>query len=159
MKKVVLFAGLIALASASAIAQSPINFNAKGLVVISDADLSASALVDGKLLRDNTAKDQLTTIKFPIERGSKGMGTALVSNSVLGYSKTLAVPSTGGLAYVLENRLRPDDGVADFKDAVAEFPVGEKLYVVDIANMAGPKAKFGFPVGKKPTSIDINKNF
>lgn len=158
MKKVVLFAGLIALGSASAFAQSPINFNAKGLVVISDADLSASALVDGKLLRDNTAKDQLTTIKFPIERGSKGMGTALVSNSVLGYSKTLAVPSTGGLAYVLENRLRPDDGVADFKDAAAEFPVGEKLYVVDIANMAGPKAKFGFPVGKKPTSIDINKN-
>jgi len=158
MKKIVLFAGLITLGSIHAIAQSPITFNAKGLVVISDADLSASALVDGKLLRDNTAKDQLTTIKFPVERGNKGLGTTLVSNSVLGYSKTLAVPAAGGLAYVLESRIRPDDAVADFKNAAAEFPAGEKLYVVDIANMAGPKAKFGFAVGKKPTSIDINKN-
>ncbi|TDE17439.1 WD40 repeat domain-containing protein [Dyadobacter psychrotolerans] len=158
MKKVALFAGLVALGSVPTVAQSPVNFNAKGLVVISDADLSASALVDGKLLRDNTAKDQLTTIKFPIQRGSAGMGTALISNSALGYSKTIAVPATGGLAYVLENRVRPEDGVTEFKDAATEFPVGEKLYVVDIANMAGPKAKFGFPVGKKPTSIDINKN-
>lgn len=158
MKKAVIYAGLIALGAIPAIAQSPVNFNARGLVVISDADLSASALVDGKLLRDNTAKDQLTTIKFPIERGSKGFGTALISNSVLGYNKTLAVPATGGLAYVLENRLRPEDAVAEYKDASMEFPAGEKLYVVDIANLAGPKAKFGFPVGKKPTSIDINKN-
>jgi WD40 repeat protein len=157
MKKVALLAGLAALGSLPAVAQSTINFNAKGLVVISDADMSASALVDGKLLRDNNSKDQLTTIKFPIQRGSAGLGSTLISNSALGYSKTIAVQSLGGLAYVLESRLRPDDGVAEFKD-ISEFPAGEKLYVVDIANMAGPKAKFGFPVGKKPTSIDINKN-
>jgi len=158
MKKVVMFAGLVALGSLPSYAQAPINFNAKGLVIISDADLSASALVDGKLLRDNTSKDQLTTIKFPVERGSKGLGTALISNSVLGYTKTMAVPATGGLAYVLESRLRPEDAVSEFKDISTEFPVGEKLYVVDILNLAGPKAKFGFAVGKKPTSIDINKN-
>ncbi|MCF0055732.1 WD40 repeat domain-containing protein [Dyadobacter sp. CY356] len=158
MKKVVLFAGFVALGIFPAAAQSPVNFNARGLVVVSDADMSASALVDGKLLRDNTAKDVLTSIKFPVERGSKSVGTALVSNSLLGSAKTIAVPATGGLAYVLENRLRPDDGVAEYKDAAAEFPGGEKLYVVDIANLAAPKAKFGFAVGKYPTSIDINKN-
>ena len=76
MKKVALFAGLAALGAVPAIAQSPINFNARGLVVVSDADMSASAVVDGKLLRDNTAKDLLTSIKFPIER-SKSVGTAL----------------------------------------------------------------------------------
>ena len=108
MKKVALFAGLAALGCVSSYAQSPITFNARGLVVISDGDMSASALVDGKLLRDNTSKDQLTTIKFPVERGSKGLGTALVSNSALGYSKTLAVPVNGGLAYVLENRVKPE---------------------------------------------------
>ena len=157
MKKVALFAGLAALGAVPAVAQSPINFNARGLVVVSDADMSASAVVDGKLLRDNTAKDVLTSIKFPIER-SKSVGTALVSNSALGSGKTMAVPATGGLAYVLENRLRPDDGVAEYKDAALEFPAGEKLFVVDIANLASPKAKFGFPVGKYPTAIDINKN-
>ncbi|KQS26917.1 WD40 repeat domain-containing protein [Dyadobacter sp. Leaf189] len=158
MKKVALFAGLAALGSIPAVAQSPITFNARGLVVVSDADMSASAFVDGKLLRDNTSRDQLSTIKFPVERGSKGLGTAMVSNSALGYSKTLAVPASGGLAYVLENRVRPEDGVAEYKDPYKEFPVGEKLFVVDITNLAAPKAKFGFPVGKKPTSIDINKN-
>lgn len=158
MKKVALFAGLAALGSIPAIAQSPITFNARGLVVASDADLAASALVDGKLLRDNTSKDQLTTIKFPIERGSKGLGSALVSNSALGYSKTLAVSPTGTLAFVLENRIRPEDGIGEYKDISKEFPVGEKLFVVDISNLAAPKAKFGFPVGKKPTSIDVNKN-
>lgn len=158
MKKVALFAGFAALGALPVAAQSPVNFNARGIVVISDADMSASALVDGKLLRDNTAKDYLTSIKLPIERGSKSVGSALVSNSVLGSTKTLAVPMTGGLAYVLESRLRPDDGVAEYKDANMDFPAGEKLFVVDIANLAAPKAKFGFPVGKFPTSIDINKN-
>nr|WP_295925368.1 WD40 repeat domain-containing protein [uncultured Dyadobacter sp.] len=158
MKKVALFAGLAALGGVPSMAQSPISFNARGLVVVSDADMAASALVDGKLLRDNTSKDQLTTIKFPVERGSKGLGSALVSNSALGYSKTLAVPATGGLAYVLENRIRPEDGVGEYKDPAKDFPAGEKLFVVDITNLAAPKAKFGFPVGKKPTSIDVNKN-
>lgn len=158
MKKVAMFAGLVAMGSLPALAQSTVNFNAKGLVVISDADMSASAYVDGKLLRDNTAKDQLTTIKFPLQRGASGIGSTLISNSALGYGKSIAVPTVGGLAYVLESRLRPEDGVAEFKDLNGEFPAGEKLYVVDIINMAGPKAKFGFPVGKKPTSIDINKN-
>jgi DNA-binding beta-propeller fold protein YncE len=158
MKKVAFFAGLAALGSLPVLAQSPITFNAKGLVVLSDADMSASSLIDGKLLRDNTAKDQLTTIKFPIERGAKALGSALISNSALGYSKTIAIASNGMLAFVLESRLRPEDAVTEFKNPGTEFPVGEKLYVVDIANMAGPKAKFGFPVGKKPTSIDINKN-
>ncbi|NIJ53698.1 beta-propeller fold lactonase family protein [Dyadobacter arcticus] len=158
MKQVALFAGLAALGSFSSFAQAPITFNARGLVVVSDGDMSASAFVDGKLLRDNTSKDQLTTIKFPVERGSKGLGSAVVSNSALGFSKTLAVPSNGGLAYVLENRIRPEDGVAEYKDLAKEFPAGEKLFVVDILNLGAPKAKFGFPVGKRPTSIDVNKN-
>ncbi|QRQ99614.1 beta-propeller fold lactonase family protein [Dyadobacter sandarakinus] len=158
MKKIALLACMAATGMFDAAAQTPITFNAKGLVVISDADMAASALVDGKLLRDNTAKDQLTAIKFPVERGSKGVGSALVSNSVLAHGKTLAVASTGGLAYVLESRIRPEDGVAEYKDVAKEFPAGEKLFVVDVSNPAAPKAKFGFPVGKKPLAIDVNKN-
>lgn len=158
MRKVGILAGLIAMGTVPVIAQSTVNFNAKGLIVISDGDLSASALVDGKLLTDNTAKDQLSSIKFPVERGSKGLGSALISNSVIGGGKTIAVQEFGGLAFVLENKLKPADGVTQFTDAIGEFPAGEKLYVVDIINFAAPKAKFGFPVGKNPLAIDINKN-
>ncbi len=158
MKKIALFAGLLAMSTVTADAQSTINFNAKGIVVISDGDMEASALVDGKLLTDIAAKDQLTTIKFPAVRGTKGVGSTIISNSAIGNTKTMAVPQFGRLAFVLENRVRPADGTSEYKDILKEFPVGEKLYVVDISNLADPKAKFGFPVGKNPTSIDINKN-
>jgi WD40 repeat protein len=158
MKKVTFFAGLVALGYFPVAAQSPINFNAKGLVVLSDADMSASSFSDGKLLRDNTAKDLLTTIKFPLERGASALGTVLVSNSAIGNTKSIAIPSIGGLAFVLESRIRPDDAVKEFSNLVEQFPVGEKLYVGDIINLAGPKVKFGFAVGKEPLSLDINKN-
>lgn len=144
MKRIALFAGLIAMGSVPAVAQSTIDFNAKGIVVLSDGDMEASALVDGKLLTDIAAKDQLTTIKFPAVRGTKGVGSSIIANSVIGNTKTMAVPTFGRLAFVLENKVRPADGTAEYKDILSEFPIGEKLYVVDISNLADPKAKFGF---------------
>lgn len=158
MRKVVLFAGLLGFSAFAAYAQTtPVVFNARGLVVISDADMAASAFNDGKLLRDNTAKDKLTSVKFPLERGASS-GSVLVSNSVLTHSNSMAVPATGGLAFVLESRLRPEDDVKEYKDVKAEFPDGQKLFVIDIVNLSNPKVKFGFNVGKNPTSVDVNKN-
>lgn len=159
MKKLVVFAGLAALGAFPALAQSPsISFNARGMVAISDADMAASALVDGKLLRDNTVKDKLTSIKFPLVRGGASIGEIVVPNSTLTYSKSMAVPKTGGLAFVLESRGAPGETVNDYPDAMQGFPVGQKLYVVDIVNLAKPKVNFGFAVGKNPTAIDIYKN-
>lgn len=159
MKKIVLLAGLLAIGSVPTIAQnSPITFNARGLVAISDADLAASALVDGKLLRNNLSKDKLASIKFPLVRGGQSYGEILLSNSVLTNSKSIAVPKTGGLAFVLDARARPEDAVAEYKDVQAEFPEGQKLAVVDIVNLSAPKVKFAFAVGKNPLAIDVNKN-
>ena len=159
MKKLVLFAGLAALGAFPALAQSPsVTFNARGLVAISDADMAASALVDGKLLRDNTVKDKLTSIKLPLVRGGASVGEIVVPNSTLTYSKSMAVPKTGGLAFVLESRGAPGETVNEFPDAMQGFPDGQKLYVVDIVNLAKPKVNFGFAVGKNPTAIDIYKN-
>lgn len=137
---------------------SPITFNARGLVAISDADMAASAFADGKLLRDAAVKDKLTSIKFPLVRGGKTFGEIPVPNSALTYTKGMAVPTTGGLAYVLEARMRPEDAVNEYKNVMEEFPAGQKLYVVDIVNLAAPKVKFSFPVGKNPTAVDVYKN-
>ncbi len=158
MRKVVLLAGMLGFSAFAAFAQtSPVVFNARGLVVISDADMAASAFADGKLLRDNAAKDKLTSVKFPMVRGASS-GSVLVSNSVLTHSNSMAIPAAGGLAFVLESRLRPEDDVKEYKDVQAEFPEGQKLFVIDIVNLSNPKVKFGFNVGKNPTSVDINKN-
>lgn len=159
MKKIALLAGLIAAGSLPVAAQnSPITFNARGLVAISDADMAASAFVDGKLLRDNLIKDKLASIKFPLVRGGKSFEDIIVPNSALTYSKSMAVPKTGGLAFVLDARVRPEDNVMEYKDVMAEFPEGNKLYVVDIVNLAAPKVKFAFPVGKNPLAVDVYKN-
>lgn len=159
MKKLVLFAGLAAMGVFTASAQTPaISFNARGLVAISDADIAASALTDGKLLRDNSIKDKLTSIKFPLVRGGSTIGEIVVPNSTLTYTKSMAVPKTGGLAYVLDTRSAPAETVTEYADVMKEFPDGQRLYVVDIVNLANPKVKFQFPVGKNPTSIDVYKN-
>lgn len=158
MSKFKCLAGLLTLGFSPLYAQSLINFNAKSIIAISDADMAASAFVDGKLLRDNASKDQLTTIKFPIQRGSAGVSSTLISNSAVGYGKAMAIPLTNGLGYVLETRMRPEDGVVAFKDVVEETPPGEKIFAVDLLNLSAPKAKFGFAVGKNPVAVDVNKN-
>lgn len=158
MRKAIVLASMLGFSAFSAIAQtSPVTFNARGIVVISDADMAASALVDGKLIRDNAVKDKLTSIKFPLVRGAAS-GAVPVSNSVLTNANSMAVPTVGGLAFVLESRLRPEDDVKEYANVENDFPAGQKLFVVDIVNLANPKIKFGFNVGKNPTSIDVHKN-
>lgn len=135
---------------------SLITFNARNLVVLSDADLSASTFSDGLLLRDAAVKDRLTSVKFPVDRASS-VQSILVPNSAVNHSKSIAVPSTGGLAFVIESKTSPADAVKEIKDLAAEHK-GQRVYVVDIVNPVSPKLKFPFSIGTNPLSIDIYKN-
>ena len=79
MKKVSFLAAWLMLGgitTGSVFAQTPIQFNARALVAISDADLSASALVDGNRYTTPGSRDQLTYISFPLNRSGQSMGTA-----------------------------------------------------------------------------------
>lgn len=156
--KQVFFAAAALFAGASPLfsQNSLIQFNARNLVVLSDADMSASTFSDGQLLRDAAAKDKLTSVKFPVARAGS-MQSILVPNSVVNYSKSVAVPSTGGLAFVIESKTSPADAVKEVKDIAAENK-GQRVYVVDIVNPVSPKLKFPFSIGSNPLSVDIYKN-
>jgi len=157
MKKVLLAVSAILTGLSPVFSQnSLITFNARNLVVLSDADLSASTFTDGLLYREATAKDQLTSVKFPVDRGNT-VQSILVPNSAVNYSKSIAVPPTGGLAFVIESKTSPADGVKEIKDLAAEHK-GQRVYVVDIVNPVSPKLKFPFSIGTNPLSIDIYKN-
>ncbi len=157
MRKVIFAATAIATGISPSFSQnSLINFNARSLVVLSDADLSASTFSDGLLLRDATAKDRLTSVKFPVER-SGSIQSILVPNSAVNYSKSVAVPATGGLAFVIESKTSPAESVKEVKDLAAENK-GQRVYVTDIVNPVSPKLKFPFSIGNNPLSIDIYKN-
>ncbi len=157
MRKVIFAATAIATGISPSFSQnSLINFNARNLVVLSDADLSASTFSDGLLLRDATAKDRLTSVKFPVDRGNS-IQSILVPNSAVNYSKSIAVPATGGLAFVIESKTSPAESVKEVKNLAAENK-GQRVYVTDIVNPVAPKLKFPFSIGNNPLSIDIYKN-
>ena len=55
--------------SISAFAQN-IVFEAKGLLYLSDADMSAFSILDGQLRKTTEAVDQLSSLTFPLSFGN-----------------------------------------------------------------------------------------
>jgi len=72
MNKMRLTLGVALLSASTAIAQTPtINFNARGILALSDGDMAASAVVDGKLLKEIGVKDALTVYPLPLKLGQE----------------------------------------------------------------------------------------
>ncbi|RAJ95999.1 6-phosphogluconolactonase (cycloisomerase 2 family) [Larkinella arboricola] len=134
--------------------QEPIQFTAKGIVTLSDADMSASALADGNLYRSKTSRDVLTVIKFPLDRSGQNMATAPISNSSALYDKAAVVTPNGRFAFVLEGHGPLGDSVSTLKDGVKGLPAAARMFIVDLAP-AKPTAKV-VSVGNLPMAITIN---
>lgn len=155
MKKQSFVVALSLLAGSVMAQQGPIQFTAKSIVALSDADMAASAMVDGNLLKDKGTKDALTTIGFPLDRSGANIYTSVVSNSMTLFDKVLAVSNNGRLAFVVEGRGQTGDSLTTLKDGVNGLPGSTKMFTVDLS--AGkPAVKFGFAVGVNPTAVTIN---
>ncbi|MFC5411584.1 beta-propeller fold lactonase family protein [Larkinella bovis] len=153
MKNQSLFA-LATLLTTGVFAQEPIQFTAKGLVALSDADLSASTLVDGNLYKSKGSRDVLTVVKFPLDRNGQNITTAPISNSSALYDKAAVVSPNGRFAFVLEGHGPLGDTVATLKDGIKGLPAATRMFIVDLAP-AKPTAKV-VSVGALPTAITIN---
>lgn len=157
MKKLNLALG-ISLISAAAFAQKPaVEFNARGIVALSDADMAASTFIDGKLMKETGTRDLVTGIGLPLSDRTQEIGATVVPNSVVGLSKGIAITSDGRTAFVIESRTTVPDSVKNIKSP-NDFPAGSKIYVLDLGNPSKPSVKFGAPIGKLPTAIDILQN-
>ena len=137
-----------------------ITFDAKGLVFLSDADMSAFSLMDGQLRKNADAKDEISTLTFPLSYGNPGqIKSDKASNSVLEGKKSIAITSNQKLAYVLETKGETSCDDVSFSKMDVEFPTGRYITVVNIENLNQPKSLYRFPVGENPSSIAIdNKN-
>jgi len=154
MNKMRLTLGVALLSASTAIAQTPtINFNARGILALSDGDMAASAVVDGKLLKEIGVKDALTVYPLPLKLGQE-IGSSPVPNSAIGWSRTAAVTSDGRFAFVIETRGQTADSAKVMKDIATDFPAGSTMYIVDISNMGKPSARKA-PVGKNPLAVDM----
>ncbi len=150
MKKHPFVAALLVLAGPAAVAQTPIQFNARALVAISDADLSASALIDGSRFTAPGTRDQLTYISLPLNRNGQTTGAVNLSNSMALTDKALAVTSSGRIGFVIEGRGPLGDSLTTIK-GMADFPATNTMYIVDLSNAQKPVVKYKFPVGTSAT--------
>lgn len=146
MKKVSFLAAWLMAAAGSLYAQSPVQFNAKAIVAISDADLSASALVDGNRYTSPGVRDQLTYIQLPLNRNGQSIGTANLSNSMALSDKVLAVSNNGRIGFVVEGRGQLSDSLGTIK-GVNDFAPTNIMFIVDMANPQKPVVKYKFPTG------------
>jgi DNA-binding beta-propeller fold protein YncE len=153
MKKLSVTLGMALLSVTAVLAQKPtIEFNARGILALSDGDMAASASVDGKLLKQIGVKDALTVYPLPLKLGQE-VGSSPVPNSAFGWTRNATVTSDGRYAYVIESRAQTSDSLKSVK-SIAELPAGSTMYIVDISNMGKPSAR-KVPVGKNPTSVEI----
>ncbi|MCU0324645.1 MAG: WD40 repeat domain-containing protein [Spirosomaceae bacterium] len=143
-----------ALINISVFAQQ-INFNARGIVAISDADMAASACMDGRLLKEKGARDQCSVIKFPFQINDE-IKSVLASNSATNWTKGLAISPNGKFAYVVESRGAVADNITEVKDINADLPAGGFVTVIDIADLNQPKVLFKFPTGKNPLAVEVS---
>ena len=154
MKRMRLTLGMALLSASAAIAQKPtIEFNARGILALSDGDMAASAVVDGKLMKEVGVKDALSVYPLPLKLGQE-IGSTALSNSAIGWSRTAAVMSDGRYAFVIETRAQTTDSVKTVKNVATDFPAGSNLYIVDISNMAKPSTR-RVSVGKNPLAVDM----
>jgi Lactonase, 7-bladed beta-propeller len=135
--------------------QSPIQFNARSIVALSDADLTPSALIDNALYRERGSRDLLTLIQFPLNRNGQGINSVGISNSMTLGDKSFVTTGNGRLAFVLEGRGAVPDSMPAFKNGLADLPASTKMTVADMSS-GKPVGKFSLNAGANATAVTIN---
>jgi DNA-binding beta-propeller fold protein YncE len=129
-------------------------FRGKALVGVSDADMVASAYVDGKL-GPREGKDSLFLIPLGAHPRDLKAIEIPATNSVAGPPAAVATTPDGRFAFVVETFGPRPDGDAEtqtFKD----LPVGSQLTVFDIANPKALRQVQALTLPKRPTSVSVN---
>jgi DNA-binding beta-propeller fold protein YncE len=113
------------------------SFAARGLLVISDADMAATAYGDAVLRRTPGEVDTLSLIDT--SGAPKLVSNLPVTNSVIGWPEVLDVSPDGRFAYVAETRGMPAAGIEKYQQVYQDFPSGKFLTVVDVGKLDAPR--------------------
>lgn len=147
-------AGLLSMPAAAQDADAPLPFTGRALVILSDADMVASAY-GNRLLGAREGEDMLSVIPLGPHPRDLKESQIPVSNSVAGPPAGLAVTPDGRYAIVAEsftprpNESRTDQTVADLKN-------GRTITVVDISDPSDPQVVQRIEGLERPNSVSIN---
>lgn len=132
---------------------APLDFQGKALVILSDADMVASAYVDGRLGLDGGA-DTLSVIALGGHPRTLEARQVLASNSVAGPPVAVAVTPDGRHAIVVET-FRPR--LPDRIDATfASLQFGNRIQVVDISDPGRPAVVQTVDGPVRPDAVSIS---
>lgn len=134
-------------------APAPFGFAGRYLVAVSDADMVASAYVDGHLGPAEGA-DALSVIRLGGPPRAMRAAHVAVTNSVAGPPASLAVTPDGRYAVVIETLGPRPAGPADPK--LRDLALGRTLTVVDLTNPDRPRVTQRLTGPEYPLSVAIN---
>ncbi|MEM1167435.1 MAG: beta-propeller fold lactonase family protein [Planctomycetota bacterium] len=134
---------------------APFDFQGTALVSVSDADMLASAYVDG-VLGPRQGRDALSVIDLAGGHPRDfGAAEVEVTNSVAGPAVAVDVSPDGRHAFVVETfRPRPDDGRRDH--TFADLHHGNVITVVDLGDLSSPRVVQRLEIGERPESVSVN---
>jgi DNA-binding beta-propeller fold protein YncE len=133
-----------------------VRFAARGLVVISDADMAATAYGDAVLHRTPGVVDTLTLLDT--QNAPKKAGSMSVTNSVIGWPEVLDVSPDGRFAYVAETRGVPPADVQKYTQVFNDFPAGKWLTVVDVSQLDAPRQVQQIELGKNLGAARVSRD-
>lgn len=134
-----------------------ISFDAKGLIFLSDADMSAFAISDGNLRKMEDSEDLLSAISFPLEYGDASLiKSSTASNSVINSGQNIALNSDQTLAYILETKAQTPLEATSYDNLASDLPNGNYVTVANIKNLDAPESLYRFPAGNNPRSINLS---
>ena len=150
---------LTTVVSAGAIAQTPnraapMEFQGRYLVSISDADMLASAYVNG-LLGPREGRDALSVI--PLNGHARNLQAYEVeaSNSVAGPPVAVAVTPDGRYAIVVETFTPRPEGAWE-NQTFGDLQQGDRLQVFDLAEPTRPTLVQDMAIAERPDAVSIN---
>ena len=130
---------------------APFDFKGRYLVSVSDADMLASAYVDGKLgFREGA--DALSVVPLGGDYRTWRAAETSVSNSVAGPPSSICVSPDGRWAFVIETFGQPAATGKTFGD----LPAGNRLTVINLQNPSKPVVTESIRIGNRPESVAIN---
>ncbi|MEL6223639.1 MAG: hypothetical protein AAFR31_13480 [Cyanobacteria bacterium J06627_8] len=135
---------------------APMNFEGRYLVSISDADMVASAYVDG-FLGPREGRDALSVIPLGAHVRDLQAYEVEASNSVAGPPVAVVVTPDGRYAIVIETWAPRPDGAED-EQTFEDLSHGNRLQVFDLADPTQPTLVQEITVAERPDAVSINQD-
>jgi len=152
------FGGATALWSTAAAARdlaAPVDFEGRMLVSVSDADMVASAYVNGDL-GPREGRDALSVIALNGDARDWRAAEVTVSNSVAGPPASVDVTPDGATAFVVETwTQRPDN---DEPHTFGDLSFGNRLSVVDLSDPSEPTVLQEVETLSRPDAVRVSSD-